>query len=367
VAVYNPCSLAAPYRADVISMEMGKVDVVGLVGTGRRFFGDPKDNYPFCWAHEFHWEVAFGWGRAAGVNRSCGGSLLLKKSRFPKVCVNRVFNPPAHLRGRIGFVLVSGSLRLLAGFCYFPPFPLRKKEMKLYRETCRGLIDFTLQVLHAVPVGTVPFLFSDSNTGFGLPEPGSVAHAEDAKYLGPCQHEQENLAGTLLRGMMRDSGLCAADTFFNGGATYWTTKGRGKHLDHIYMPLDLIDHTQQCLVWAKSGWRMQLATTSRRWDHWPLVMSIMVMDSQEAQRVREAVEPGYRSWQRGKLRDSVLFGTDRDIYFEALNDHLQRNNGDFERRWESDGTADGLHELLINCGRDAAEGIFHACAWEGWG
>ena len=159
VGAYNPCNLTAPDRADLISDELSKMDIMGLIGTGRRHWGQACDYTPLVWERLNHWEVVYPWQRSALVNRSCGGSIFLRKKRFARPRAVKQFTPPDTIRGRIGCFILSGSLRVAPGFIYLPPHPLRARDKPDYLRTLRLIFDFLLEIIAALPTGTMPMFF----------------------------------------------------------------------------------------------------------------------------------------------------------------------------------------------------------------
>ena len=150
------------------------------------------------------------------------GQYFLRKRRFAKPKVAKQFLPPECIRGRAGCFLIAGSLRVAPGFVYLPPHPLRARERKDYIRTVRIILDFVMEVIAGLPTGTMPIFFCDLNTGVGKNDDGAMDG--DDMCIGMAHNDEENEAGTLLRALLRDTGLCVADSFFEAGRLSGTPK-----------------------------------------------------------------------------------------------------------------------------------------------
>ena len=114
--VLNPCSLARPYRAETISHECAKADVIALSGTQLKGGVDQTTIV----LHEHHREFRFGWRPTSFVNKSCGGSVFISRKRFPRPLVRSRPRVPEASQGRVGAIRICGQEDLLLGFAYFP-------------------------------------------------------------------------------------------------------------------------------------------------------------------------------------------------------------------------------------------------------
>ena len=225
--------------------------------------------------------------------------MLLSKQRFGRPKFKQLFNPPHNLRGRVGAVMMMGCNRFCIGFAYFPPRPLKAKEMPAYLKCVQLVLQFLQSVVLNLPAGTTPLIFADINTGFGdsqHKEPG------DDLYVGMCHHERENEAAVHVRHFIRETGLCIVDTCFDSGPTFWPTRSSsGKRLDHIIAPRDMLERFSACRTYSRAGWHMQLANTSRKWDHWPIVAEFRLLDAQQ-RHWQQRMEPK-TEWGKRLLRD----------------------------------------------------------------
>jgi len=185
----------------------------------------------------------------------------------------------------------------------------------------------------------------------------SEAVEGDEMYIGTRHNDEENSAGAPLRALLRSTGLCVADSFFFSGPTFWTTKGsRGKRLDHILIPRDALGDVHGCRTFEQSGWRMQLAHTQRKWDHWPLAMTMTVRYVQHRHHRMDAEERP--QWDREGMRRCVLFGDKRGDFINKLEALADARNDEFTLAFDNHNTPDEMHAMFIDTVKAAADGTF---------
>ena len=243
--------------------------------------------------------------------------------------------------------------QILYWICIFSPRPLKAKEMPAYLKCVQLILQFLQSVVLNLPAGTTPLIFADINTGFGdsqHKEPG------DDLYVGMCHHERENEAAVHVRHFLRETGLCIVDTCFDSGPTFWPTRSSsGKRLDHIIAPRDMLERFSACRTYSRAGWRMQLANTSRKWDHWPLVAEFRLLDAQQRHR-QQRMEPK-TEWDKRLLRDFVLYGEQRQEYLDKLDGLSRSNNDQFVSFFDASASPDQMHALFIDTFKSATEDI----------
>ena len=354
VVSYNPCNAKEQFRMDEISYALHNQDVIGLAGTGKRAWG-ANQHIPTIRQALHHWEISWDWARSASTNKSCGGTILLRKQRFPKPTAQRLFHPPASLIGRVGMLELMGAHRLAPGFVYFPPRPLRNKDKALYRRTVSAIFDFLYESIAQLRGGAQPLLFIDLNDLLGKPQFPDEAR-EDDLFIGNIDPGDEEFAATKLRRFLRDVGMCAVNTFYDAGPTFWSTRQTGKRIEVILVPVDWMEDCESCTTLKWTGRQLQLAHTLRNWDHWPIAATFKRLEQHQP---RGGPRPQQPKWDQEAMGQCLLEGKERQKLLTRLGEVAEKYDSEFDNAFCSDPTADGMDELLIKIYKEAATGLFY--------
>ena len=152
------------------------------------------------------------------------------------------------------------------------------------------------------------YIFLDLNDGLGIPV-DAEATATDAALVGTFEPEQEHEAASALRDVCREFRLVVVNTHAPAGPTFWTAKGRGKRLDFILCGQgDFNENFADARVLVPQGRRLQLASSVKNWDHWPVSAAFSIDFAEQVRRNRQA---DVLKWDPLALRDELLHGERR--------------------------------------------------------
>eukprot|EP00930_Biecheleria_cincta_P088880 TRINITY_DN7813_c0_g1_i1.p1 TRINITY_DN7813_c0_g1~~TRINITY_DN7813_c0_g1_i1.p1 ORF type:complete len:147 (+),score=11.74 TRINITY_DN7813_c0_g1_i1:132-572(+) len=97
VSVYNPLSLATPFRLHHIANRL-RSDIVLLPGT--RWKTPPDSMHAVVQLTSQYWAMSFGWRRGSFTNGAAGCAIVFRKALFNHRKVTSVLTPPFSLAGR---------------------------------------------------------------------------------------------------------------------------------------------------------------------------------------------------------------------------------------------------------------------------
>lgn len=194
----NPASTRKTYRTEEICGEFEHQDIVCLSGTCQR---DQKNGSCRRIDRGSHEEFQWGYGSSPFVNKSCGISLLIRKSRLRNYKVEHVLKVPSDLRGRIGRVIIISEMRYALIDVYWPPKPQLKKDQKAYKQTC-VLIFERLNAVSLKAKGALLFMGMDLNDCLDIQDPKLDYRAEDEGLIGDKEVKNEMNPGTLIKKLL---------------------------------------------------------------------------------------------------------------------------------------------------------------------
>ena len=262
---YNCQSLGrGSTRLQELAEDMHSVGVTVAALQGTRWkSGDGRSEWPIrSFDGKSHF-TCFSWGTPSH-NRMLGVQILVSQQLLKHGYVHTRFDPPHGLTGRCGGLRIvsrqqGAELDDLFITAYAPqetdPIPVRQAFFL-------GL----LEMLHAVPKRTRIWLMGDFNGHVG-PETHSVSVG---RYTEACTNHN----GSSLTHACDASGLVLTNTFFGGGATWWSPDRRTSHaLDFIAIRADCKPCVKQFLINTILGKRWQLSLVR---DHFPVELTVQL-------------------------------------------------------------------------------------------
>ena len=215
------------------------------------------------------------------------------------------------------------------------------------------IIKYIYETLAALRGGAQPIIFMDLNDMLGQPQYPNEA-TEDGDYVGSINPGAEEYAATRLRRLLRDLGLCAINTFYDAGPTYWSTRRTGKRIDFIIVPVDWKPDCKACNTLKWTGRQLQLANTMMNWDHWPIAAAFLREDVQPGRQRKDKIQ----KWDQEALNHCLLHGTDRQRLLDNLSEKVEQRYEEIDKAFCDDPTPDNLDQIMINMYKEAAQGLF---------
>ena len=177
------------------------------------------------------------------------------------------------ITGRAMAVRVRNSvLDMMCIFLYFPPVPWKKSQHPSYRETIRLIIAWLSEVLDKLPAGTLPALFADVNDGIGKQLAGGSLQNFPTSVVSEAAAGREKLkggAGESLRILLDLHGISAVSSWSDPRPTFFGNHGNESLLDHIFLPLALLEATWSAGPLMNMAKRLQLIQRKGPADHAP--------------------------------------------------------------------------------------------------
>ena len=158
---------------------------------------------------------------------------------------------------------------------------------------------------------TVPIMYTDANTQFGLREDGSNV---DSLSLGEHNRGIENSTGVAIRDVCEQFNMHIVTTQQALPPTFYsaTMRGRNTKIDHILTPLSLQSGLHiRTHVWTKSGRKLQLIKSPYLADHMPVVMSMTHL-------TYSAIPPVLPCIDRDAVMRCLLYGKDRHLFLQEV-------------------------------------------------
>ncbi|CAK0812178.1 unnamed protein product, partial [Prorocentrum cordatum] len=264
VVSYNPLTLCRRLRAEEISQELERYDVVALQGTQLKWSGGGDVSKQTLPNHDaLHW----GWGRGVHTNKACGVSILFKKG----FKVLKLLAPPPALRGRGGGArLRRGALDILVLALYFPV-----RGLAVQRAAADALFTWTQRCLMDTPTRCTPLLCADLNDGLGMVKYEAGVFSPLSEAIGGVEPALEHESGTAWRRLCEDWGLATVNTFYEG-YTFSGPTGARSRPDVIALPRELMSSVDGCKPLDAIGDRLQAIRARGRRDHTPLGVSVII-------------------------------------------------------------------------------------------
>lgn len=345
---FNPLSMDA-WRAEEISREFSKADVVVLTGTQRRAWHDKQK--VTVQSLENHSELSFGWSRGQFTNRSAGISIMVGR-RFGRASVRKVLEPPRSLTGRGAAVrLVAAKVDLLVVALYYPP---RTGD---HMRTAEALTEWAHAVTASVGFRTCPIVCTDLNDGFGLRRDTTGRW----KRVRECDPEHDNAGSVepsrehghsaLMRDFMKLHHMCSVTSHTETGPTYYGEHSQSK-IDHVIIPLGARGRVLDHRALLGSMRRLQLIKTATRRDHCPLLLCLDMEVTFGAPREQCA------RWDRDELMMCLTRGRRRHQFVDRVEQLLgSAPEGDREAM-RCEETPDRMWEFMASTMRQAIEDVF---------
>ena len=308
ITVYNPLSLIQQGRISEIAQHLGQSAVVAMPGTCMRSHTPHHNKRKIGSKH-----TLFSWGTDRSDPKS-GVAILVNNGWFSGGSIRQIFDPPIHLKGRAGGILLKSNVfALLVIIVYFKPEPDNNRSRFLAHSIC----EWTDSIISTMPQRVTPITLTDLNSEVDAsanPRPDSNVFPQRTT-RGPNNNAIQ-LGVTLGKHFMQTS-----SSFVNHAPTFYGTTWTS-HIDFICFPEAIFPHIRKVYVDQEAGDRLQLIVprirtqqTLARRDHRPLTVVVnlsLLQYEGEPRRTREV------RWDKTKMIDAVRFGTSRLELFEKL-------------------------------------------------
>ena len=324
---YNPLAANCEDRILDIVDEASNFDLVLLAGTGVR----KHDQYSTSVVRGRK-VISTGFLSTTMSNKSCGVSIVLGK-KFRNA---RVYDPlvaPPKIAGR------GLAVRAANGFCdvtaicvYFPPSPRDKSKIPVYRETCREIASWLSAVLCKVPASSTPVLYTDLNDGMGLKAIAGAVHRIETSAVSEGAARLERFpgaAGELLRELLDTHGMASASSWTDSRPTFFGNNHSESLLDHICLPLALIEAVRTAGPLYSMARKLQLIRRRSLADHSPVHVVAWYLFSQdestEELQPQLQVEPSLQevTWDLDELLLGLRKGKHRREFIAALESEME--------------------------------------------
>ena len=344
---YNPLAAVRVGRLEDISAELRGQDIVALVGTQCRARRGCTSE-PIRLGLPEHHEYRFPWSPGPFVNKSCGGSILLKKTRFPKPNIAAVLKPTTGLVGRVGGLVIRGDVQLAAFFIYWPPRPVDARSGVVYERTRSAIFEWVLsRVLpwrgRALLVGAM-----DLNDDFGVPDRNAMLSRAEMSVAPAEGGAVEHCAATYCRRMCAALDAIVPSASATNGPTFWGMRGGSSRIDHLLVSREAVGSVERCRVMQASGTRLQAVAARRRVDHFPVQM-VLRFDLRPW-----SLAPVEHVWDKPALNECLLRGWRRKEVVQAVEKGIGEKSANIDEMVRWDGAPDGLHQLIVSTVEAAA-------------
>ena len=205
IVTYNPLVANSHNRIRSICSELRNTHIIGLPGTGK-MHNTHGSSYtirrsgPFCC---FEW----GWAKKqAGINKSCGVSLLIARDVLPNKCINHIYSPPISRQGRVGAVRYkTARLDICIIVIYLAP-----NVNNVSSDINKRVLAWVQKLISKIGTRVTLVCCTDANSKLGTAQPGVTFWP----HVGTAEPDFETKNGTLFRQFLVDSDLIAINTHF---------------------------------------------------------------------------------------------------------------------------------------------------------
>eukprot|EP00929_Paragymnodinium_shiwhaense_P037319 TRINITY_DN19901_c0_g1_i1.p1 TRINITY_DN19901_c0_g1~~TRINITY_DN19901_c0_g1_i1.p1 ORF type:complete len:346 (+),score=36.52 TRINITY_DN19901_c0_g1_i1:115-1152(+) len=314
-AVYNPLAATESGRIEDILQQCSSVHLLCM--PGNKFRKHQLDGDPFVLrSRKKFW--CFDWGYDATKqhsNRSCGVSLCIAKRAFSDKAFHTVFSPPEALAGRGGAVRIRTAKHdILVMGLYVPPETESDKA-----EAADKLYEWASQVVSQMPSRCLPLILLDANGRVGWRKQDHQWVPEEEHMVGEYNRERRNRNGERLLWFMQLHYLCAANTYFRAGETYWGERNGeayASRIDYCVLPQTKLRRVSNCRIWQRASDKLQLITSAARRDHRILVTDV------ELHLEYTGEDPQHR-WDYTSIMDCLQHGKRRPEFLAAVDQELE--------------------------------------------
>ena len=136
------------------------------------------------------------------------------------------------------------------------------------------MLEWLKDLLRNMSQRTVPIIYTDANTQFGMNEDSSKIGSSS---LGECNRGIVNSTGVAIRDVCEQFNMSIATTQQELPPTFYSAAMRGKNtrIDHLIVPMSLQKGLDiRANAWIKSGRKLQLIKSPYLADHMPIVLSM---------------------------------------------------------------------------------------------
>ena len=253
---YNPLSCNNECRWLDVLEESRNFDVVLLSGTGIM----DKDGKAVEAKYGNRLCISAGWVNSNFSNKSCGTSVVVGE-RFKSDRIHEPFQAKGKIAGRGIAVRISSRLAdITAIAAYYPPVPIERAKLPLYRETCRLVTDWISQALLRTPGSSTPVLFADVNDGIGKKGVGTSLVDLGSSCVSSSAARRERIpggAGELLRALLEAHDLVSISSWSDSRDTFFGNWSSSL-LDHLFLPQPFLQAVRSAGPLAGMGKKLQL-------------------------------------------------------------------------------------------------------------
>jgi exonuclease III len=315
---FNPMSLVQSCRKeDIHQYYKDSADVIALQGTRER---QRDESHSHSLYHlDDYINVVAGYGGKS--NKHAGVSLSFCKRRFREDNLISIATPgDKKLQGRaLAIRTKRPNLDITYIVAYFPPPDSSGSSIKVYVLLAAWL----REVLWSLPSRTTPILLTDSNAHLACVDHACPIH------VGAFNDDRLNRNGEVFLELLQDTALCATNTFRDNKPTFYSgTSSACSRVDYVCVPVASF-HIHKSFpaahVSLRDGKRLQLARSSRRIDHQPLIQSYCIFNLTQY----DGPAPSLR-WNHDELVSSIMKGTGRQQFFDDLSKRVDAIPDDSE-------------------------------------
>jgi len=205
-------------------------------------------------------------------------SIFFNKRLFKTFDIRRIGLPPASLAGRIGCVRIANSrIDITVIAAYFLP-PATTNGRKVATKGNHLIADTMEKMILQAPTRSTPIFGTDLNDQLG--KPMENVGLDNIDNIGTVNQGQEGASGSLMRKILHNTEMAAANTFFDDCEnTYIGPTEFKSRIDFIGLPVSLLDNVTKCKTLLGLARKIQSFNTRRIVDHVPISCEVKMASS----------------------------------------------------------------------------------------
>ena len=263
VSIYNPLSLAPPFRLQHIANTLNS-DILFVPGTTLRL---PKGANHTIVRLGSYWALSFGWQRSPYTNKAAGCAIVFRSSKFAWKDTVTIRTPSAEVLGRAGAVRIKNKVYDVNAIVQYSP-PISGRDRCTNVKSAQVVTKWMQETIVETPVRCLPLLGADLNTRVGMQADGT----QWQKGVGEWHLGKANEgASSWMRWLEHHDYTFASTTWAarRVAGTYFHHTGSTSLTDYLLMPSPFLAKIKCYIPWRQAR-VLQLIPSARPRDHVPV-------------------------------------------------------------------------------------------------